>query len=203
MKYIILVFILLSNIATAKSIVYQDDHGRLLLPNKFSTSCIINDPGISGSSIINAYSNGQVNCSEIQELYSDIYTHAREYLTVVRKYDFTKVLPSNTLSLRILTLAELNNPDNFSQTDDKCMYNAMCNSGAYFGRIFYPESSSNINVYVVYHSGKVPNSRYSFISNIKHELMHAILYRYRWNYILSDSEEHALIDDFLRWNKKK
>ena len=198
MKKLLLALLLLPGLAYAKPIVGLNDYGELLSSDKFSTHCIIDDPGITGNPTINAYSHGQVDCKQIQKLYSDTYTHARDFLSSVYKFDFTKSAKIKTLSLRILTLAELNNPDNFSQTDKLCMYNAHCNSGAFFGRTFFADTSSNINVYVVHSS---VSGKYSFVSTLKHELMHAILYRYRWNY-LNDDDEHALIDKFLAWKKK-
>jgi len=195
----VLALLLLSSIGHAKPTPGLNDYGVLLSPGRFTTHCVINDPGVSGSSTANAYTNGQISCSELQHLYTEIYTQAREYLTTRYKYDFNSPAPTKSLSLRILTLAELNNPDNFSQTNPKCMYNVKCDTGAYFGRTFYADTSSNINVYVVHNA---LTGKYSFVSTLKHELMHAILYRYRWNYLLGESKEHALIDKFLVWRGK-
>lgn len=198
MKKSLLALFLVASTAHAKPIAGLNDYGVLLTPGRFSTHCVVNDPGISGSPTINAYSNGQVDCNTMQGLYADVYTQVREYL-FAHNYDLTQPAITKTLSLRIITLAELNDPDNFSQTDAKCMYNDKCASGAYFGRTFYSDSSSNINVYVVYSSA---GGRYSFVSTLKHELMHAILYRYRWNLILKNNE-HALIYRFLAWKRNR
>ena len=157
---------------------------------------------MSGSNTIDAYSSGQVDCGTLQELYTEAYTQARVYLSTVQKYDFSQHAPAKTLHLRILTLADLNNPDNFSETDSQCMYNIRCASGAYFGRTFTSPASSNINVYVVYPETKSIKWKFSFPSTIKHELMHAILYRYQWNILLGD-KEHALVDKFLEWGKSR
>lgn len=195
----ILVLFLLPNIVWAKS-VGLSDYGKLLSKDKFSTHCLISDPGISGSDIVSAYSNGQITCGELQKLYSVTYFDMQNFL-IFKKHDFTKAPISRTLVLRVLTLAELNDPDNFSQTDSRCMYNIKCESGAFFGRTFYSDASSNINVYVTYPKQRPSSWKYSFVSSIKHELMHVILYRYGWNYPLNSKAEHALIDEFLLWRK--
>lgn len=200
MKKIILIFLLLLNTGFSGP-MQINDYGNLLSPDKFTTHCTIYDPGISGSITIEAYSNGQISCVKLQELYSEIYIHANVFLGA-QKYDTAKRGQSKTLVLRILTLAELNDPKNFSQTDKQCMHNIRCDSGAYFGRTFYSDASSNINVYVVYPESVPPSWKYSFTSNIKHELMHVILYRYQWTYFLSRDTEHALIDKFLVWDRK-
>jgi len=197
-KIATLILFLQFGAAYAKPIAGLNDYGVLLSPSKFSNHCIITDPGLSGSSTIDVYSHGQVDCNTVQKLYSDTYTHAREFLSSVYNYNLNSPAAAKTLVLRILTQAELNNPDNFSQTDKKCMYNR-CDSGVYYGRTFYAETSSNINVYVVYNS---LTGKYSFVSTLKHELMHAILYRYRWTYLLGNNEEHALIDKFLAWKRR-
>lgn len=178
------------------------DYGKLRDAAMFSTHCVLTDPGISGSPTVDAYSHGQVDCPTLQKLYNTAYMDAREYLTKVRKYDFTHNAPVKTLRLRVLTLAEINNPANFAPTDSQCMYSE-CDSGAYFGMTFYAPYSSNINVYVAYPKRSHVDWKHSFESNIKHELMHAILYRYQWNYLFRPSEEHALINRFLEWSRNR
>lgn len=198
MKKALVVLFLLIGTANAKPMPGLNDYGELISPNKFSTHCIVNDPGISGGATATVYSNGQVSCERIQHLYTEVYRLARDFLSA-KKYDLSRSAPAKQLTLRILTLAELNNPENFSQTDKRCMYNSNCASGAYFGRTFYADTSYNINAYVVYSS---VGGKYSFISTLKHELMHAILYRYQWN-ILLGNEEHVLIDNFLEWKRSR
>jgi hypothetical protein len=46
------------------------------------------------------------------------------------------------MSIRIVSLAELNDPDNFSQTDKRCMRNPNCLSGPYWGRSFFVWAST-------------------------------------------------------------
>lgn len=198
MKKCILALFLLGATANAKPVPGLNDYGELLSSDKFSEHCIISDPGISGSDITDVYTNGQVSCAAIQKLYSDTYIHARMFFTEL-KYDFEQPTPVKTINLRILTLAQLNNPDNFSGTDSKCMSNPWCYSGAFYGRTFYSPDSSNINVYVVYPRTRV-DWKFSFASTLKHELLHAILYRYQWNLLLGE-EEHKLINRFLEWEK--
>jgi len=193
----VLALFLLASTAEAKSVPGINDYGQLLAPEKYSDYCIIKDPGVSGSITIDAYTHGQVTCDKLQSIYSDAYVQIRAYLTSLN-YDFSLPAPRKTLHLRILTLAELNEPDNFSQTDRRCMYDVKCSSGAFFGRTFYSEQSSNINIYVVYLQSPVA-WKFSFTSTIRHELMHAILYRYRWNIFLKN--EHELINNFLEWKR--
>lgn len=200
MKKALLALFLLGSTAHAKPVPGLYDYGELLSPDKFSEHCVISDPGISGSAKIDAYTHGQVSCDKLQALYGDIYVQAHAYLDSLH-YSFSSKAPSYTIHLRVLTLAELNDPDNFAETNRHCMYNAKCRTGAYFGRTFYSPASSNINVYVVYPETQV-DWKFSFVSSIKHELMHAILYRYRWN-ILLGNEEHTLIDNFLEWKRSR
>lgn len=200
MKKVVLALILLASTANAKPVPGLYDYGELLSTDKFSQHCAIFDPGISGSSTIDAYTHGQISCDKLQTLYTDVYAQVRAYLDFAH-YTLSSKAPIYTVHLRILTLAELNDPNNFAETDQRCMYNAKCRTGAYFGRTFYSPASSNINIYVVYPETQV-DWKYSFVSSIKHELMHAILYRYRWSIVLG-GEEHALIDKFLKWKRSR
>lgn len=188
MKKLILVLVLLPCIVYGKPIIGLNDYGELLSPKKFSVHCKIEDPGISGYAVIDVYSNGQIECKTLQKNYFLTYVHMHDFL-IFNKYDFTPSVSPKILTLRIVTLAELNNPNNFSQTDKRCMYNIRCESGAFFGRTFYSITSSNINIYVVYHEENI-HWRYSFASSMDHELMHAILYRYQWSHFLSGDAEH-------------
>ncbi len=198
-KAIILFILLLSNKTNANEL---NDYGNLLAYNKFSEHCNVTDIGLSGGPTIQIYAHGQVGCDKLQKLYTDTYAHIYKFLGF-NNYDLTQTIGPKNIVLHILTLAELNNPENFSQTDKRCMYDIKCDSGAFFGRTFYSDHSSNINVYVVYPEQHPPSWKYSFESSIKHELMHVILYRYRLNRFMSDNSEHKLIDKFLIWDKSR
>lgn len=195
MKKTILALLLLSTTVYAEGL---NDYGELLNSAKFSTHCVVSDPGISGSKKIDVYSNGQISCIDIQTLYSEAYNQIYNFFSLAG-FDFTKNNDPKSLNLRIVTLADLNNPTNFSMTDKRCMFDAGCESGAYFGRTFYSNASSNINTYIVYSTIK---GKYSFKSTLKHELVHDILYRYRWNRSMDEATEHKLIDRFILWSEK-
>ncbi len=198
MKRSLLALLLLTSVAHAE----PGDHGTFFDSSKFETHCVINDPGVSGSSTTDVYTHGQIACNKIQELYDEAYVGSRNFLEHAG-YVFPASMRTRNVTVRILTLAELNNPDNFSNTDKACMRSFDCDSGAYFGRTFYEDSSYNINVYIAYKQLTGKYIKYSFVSTLRHEVMHAILYRYRWHYSMDDKDEHILIDKFLIWMIKK
>ncbi len=64
MKRSLLALLLLTSVAHAE----PGDHGTFFDSSKFETHCVINDPGVSGSSTTDVYTHGQIACNKIQEL---------------------------------------------------------------------------------------------------------------------------------------
>lgn len=201
MKKTILALFLLVSTVHAKPINGLHDYGELLSDSKFSTHCEINDPGISGNRTVDVYANGQISCASFQDAFIKTYSQILKYLSQLN-YDLKSPAMIKTLKIRVLNLSQMNDPNNFAETDAKCMYNSKCETGAYYGRSFFADSSSNINVYVVYPRTNV-DWKFSFSSTLKHELMHVILYRHHWNYMLFGDAEHKLIDRYLEWSRNR
>jgi hypothetical protein len=190
MKKLLLLLLFICNSVYGQSLprTKSNDYGKLKSDTYFISRCLIEDQRISNK-VVYVYTHEQVSCGAIKKLYFSSYTHIYHYLTKIKKYNLTSFI-NKPVIFRIITLAELNNPNNFAQTDAQCMYNMDCLSGAYFGRTFF--GGPDINIYVVYSNVAGP---FSFISSFKHELFHLIMYDYYPN--IAYSEEHKLIADFL------
>lgn len=198
MKNIILLLCLIfPAISQGKSMTMFNDAGNLLDNNKFAVRCA---QFSYKQDIIYVYGHEPLSCIEVNELYIKTHNQIDNFI-IHYLHKPAKSIASKIINIRILTLAELNDPDNFSGTDKKCMYDFKCSTGAYFGRTFYSPYSNVINVYVVYGNYKGYYSQYSFISTFKHELVHAILNKCGLNYNLSDKEEHKIVYAFLEWAK--
>ena len=196
MKTIILFLLCLFSTGYAKSFKGANDYGLLLDEQRFTTHC---KPFEYKNNMIYINGHESLSCADTQELlirsYNQIASFISNYLHKVVNDD----LAYNVIYIRVVTLAELNNQENFSNTEQKCMYNFKCDSGAYFGRTFYAEYTNNFNVYVVDGDYTGNYSQYSFVPTFKHELMHVILNKYALNSNLTQIEEHKLIYDFLEW----
>lgn len=201
-KRTVLALFLLLGTAQAKQKPGLNDYGTFLGPNKFKAHCVISDPGISGKPTVDVYTHGQIDCQRLQKFVNQAYIDSRNFLEH-EGYVFFNNARVRNLTIRLLTLAELNNPENFSNTDKACMRDVDCESGAYFGRTFYEDGSYNINVYIAYKQLSGRYAKYSFLPTFKHELMHVILYRYKWHYSMDEKDEHALINRFLSWKNNK
>lgn len=188
---ILLILMLLSNTLLARPVVGLNDYGELLDHGKFSVNCVYNIENL------NVYSNNQLSCIDIQKIYIETYSKVNNYLSLL-KYDL-KEKKKYKINIRIVSLEQLNNINNFSKTDKRCMYNIKCDSGAFLGRTFYSELSDNINIYVVYGNFGV-YKQYSFERIFKHELLHAMIFKYGLNNKLSDKQEHKIINNFLSVN---
>lgn len=202
MKNVVLAYFLLgAGILRADSVPLYDRHV-LSDPHNFSTHCTINDPGITGRKTLNIYTHGAPTCDELQALYNKAYTQVNTYLLPAK----TQTSLAKTLTIWVVTLAEINNPEYFDGVNERCMHNPKCRSGAYFASSFPNGNSSNIDTYLVFdktitsYPENAPK-KYSFFPLIKHELMHVILYKYRQlgmkEYVFDMEKEHELINDFL------
>lgn len=197
MKYLVVIFIFLCNIANADNML-TNDYGVFIAESKFDYKCVIKDPGLSGSEQAIIYYNEYMSCHVLEKLYIDTY---KELTTFLAQYNYINVYNTQKhITIRILTIAELNNPDNFSGTEKTCMNGrtSKCKNGVYVGRTFYSPVSNNINVYVTYN---LYRDQYGFVPTMKHELMHAILYRYGLHERFDNIQEHSLIIEFLDWIK--
>lgn len=191
-KIILLIFIPLS--AGANQNIGLNDYGVFIDSSNFKQHCRLLDEGLSGKDTFEIYSNEKINCNRIQNIYNETYFQILNFLSV-NNYSINKTIPYNIV-IRILTISQLNNPNNFAGTESACMRGFVkdCKDGVFVGRTFYGKNSSNINIYVTDNN---LGSRYSFFPTIKHELMHAILYIYGLHSFLSEKEEHMLISKFL------
>lgn len=167
-----------------------NDYGTLLNQESFSNHCNIKYSDLN----MNIYSHS--SCDSVEKLFIETYIHIKDFL---QKNNYKLIIDKN-ITIRIITLAEMNNPNRFSLTDKKCMYDVNCNSGAYFGRTFYTELSSNINIYVVFTNLISNKSKYGFGNTFKHELMHALLSSS--NCFFNMKQQHAFIDSFLKYEIK-
>lgn len=204
LRYLLGLFVLLLVIAAsvpaaAKPMPGLNDYGNLIDPAKFSSHCPLADPGISGSATTLAYTRGEVSCTDLQALYDATYRDAKEFLSTEMHYNISNKPSPKKLVLRVLRLDELNNPDNFSGTDRRCMFNPRCSSGGYYGRTFWADDTTNINSYVVFSRLKGIHKPYDFESSVRHELMHVLLRVQLLSLVLDDTEEHTLIARFLHW----
>lgn len=154
--------------------------------------------GLSGSNNVDLYTNGQSSPEEIAYIYSQTYYAAKTFLKAKRNYVLDGSATIKHIDIKVLTIAQLNDPDNFADTEKECMYKPdRPAGGCYVGRTFYGKYSGYITVYVAH--SKLTGIYSDFRYVLSHELLHSILYRYGWHYNMTEPVEHKLVYSFLYW----
>jgi hypothetical protein len=191
MKRLLSLFILLFS-----SLTYAEefhDYGKLISYNSFKYHDTISDNvGMTGDTVFYVWSNDLESIQVVKNMWIKVFEKEKNYLS--KKYRFENSAPKH-LVIRIITLAQLNDPNNFADTDAICMQGPSTQCGnLYLGRTFYSGSFAIVNMYIATTDF---GGKYGYIGTLYHETMHFLIYRYGIYNKLSSKSEHNLISRFL------
>lgn len=190
MLKLVLALMFIASIVSAKPIKGLHDYGVFLSNKQFDTKCFIKDNGLSGTDYINVYNRNEISCEQLQQLFNSSYIKIKKFFAKNGISNSRKTIKK--INIRILTQAELNNPNNFADTEYGCMdvIGYKCVNGIYMGRTFFHKKSGLINVYIVFND--------NFYATFRHEIIHTMLYMNDGYLLMPDNKQHKLINNFIK-----